>query len=255
MRVNYKFSAKAYFRKGSELADCLLFRYLWGYSCQASLMCRQENADLLRRSHVSVNGLRMNGLKSPDSDAEYHSPRTVKQLTQHNIETVAALETATQKNRTGVDRIADGIAAFCGSMAFVYVHVVWFGGWVLLNSGLVPKHLHFDPFPFQFLTLTVSLEAIFLSAFILISQNRQSRVSDRRNHLDLQINLLAEQENSKMMAMLSAISRKLGIEDSDPEIRILQEATEPGQLAEQIEEIIEKVGSGGDDHSGAVTTP
>ena len=124
-------------------------------------------------------------------------------------------------------------------MAFVYVHIVWFGLWVLSNAPFMPKAFRFDPFPFQFLTLVVSLEAIFLSTFILISQNRQGHMSERRNHLDLQINLLSEQENSKMLMMLESIQQKLGIEDTDPEVHILEEATQPEMMAAQIERIIE----------------
>jgi len=164
---------------------------------------------------------------------------SAQELTQRNIESVAALDASTKSQRSRADLVADAIAAFCGSMAFVYVHLVWFALWIIANLPFMPKALHFDPFPYQFLTLAVSLEAIFLSTFILISQNRQALLSDRRNHLDLQINLLAEQENSKMLAMLESIQKKLGIEDSDPEVQILEASTRPDQLAKQIEEIIE----------------
>jgi hypothetical protein len=75
----------------------------------------------------------------------------------------------------------------------------------------LPQAIRFDPYPFQFLTFVVSLEAIFLSTFILISQNRQNRISELRNHLDLQINLLSEQENSKVLAMLEALLRFHGL--------------------------------------------
>ncbi len=173
------------------------------------------------------------------TDDSYRSPKSAQELTQHNIESVAALDEATRSQRSRTDRVADIIAAFCGSMSFVYVHLVWFTSWLILNSSLMPKALRFDPYPYQFLTLAVSLEAIFLSTFILISQNRQGRLSDRRNHLDLQINLLSEQESSKMLAMLDRIQQKLGIEDTDPEVEIYETATRPEELARQIEEIIE----------------
>ena len=78
-----------------------------------------------------------------------------------------------------------------------------------MNSVLV--NLAFDPFPYTFLTLVVSLEAIFLSIFILISQNQETQLTERRKHLDLQINLLAEQENTKMLQLLIAISEKVGV--------------------------------------------
>ena len=173
------------------------------------------------------------------TDDSYHSPKSAQELTQRNIESVAALDAATKSQRSRTDRVADMIAAFCGSMAFVYVHLVWFAVWIVINLSVMPKALRFDPFPYQFLTLAVSLEAIFLSTFILISQNRQSRLSDRRNHLDLQINLLAEQENSKMLLMLQSIMQKLDIDDTDPEVEIFETATRPDELARQIEEIIE----------------
>lgn len=168
----------------------------------------------------------------------YHRPRTVQDLTLHNIETVTRLEEAILSKRTLSDRVADAIAAFCGSMAFVWVHIIWFGAWVVGNTILPIRHV--DPFPFQFLTLIVSLEAIFLTTFVMISQNRLSRASDRRNHLDLQINLLAEQENSKMLIMLDAICRKLGIEEQDPDVQVLEGATEPEKLVEQIDAILDK---------------
>ena len=95
----------------------------------------------------------------------------------------------------------------------MWVHLVWFGAWVIVNdmSGIP----HFDPFPFTFLTLVVSLEAIFLSAFILISQNHETRLSERRNQLDLQINLLTEQENTKMLTLLERIAHKVGANTED----------------------------------------
>ncbi len=131
--------------------------------------------------------------------------------------------------------VAEAIANFCGSMIFVWVHVVWFGGWVLINVS--PGIKHIDPFPFTFLTLVVSLEAIFLSTFILISQNHDTRISERRNHLDLQINLLSEQENTKMIAILQAIAAKVGADLSqDPHLQALSEETEPERLVQQIDQ-------------------
>jgi uncharacterized membrane protein len=151
---------------------------------------------------------------------------------------VAELEAATAKTRSFVDRAVDTIAAFCGSMNFVWFHLLWFGMWILVNGvHLLPRRLHFDPYPFQLLTLVVSLEAIFLSTFLLINQNRQTAIADRRNYLDLQINLLSEQENTKMLSMLDKIMNHLNIPDDDPDVRILEEATQPDKLLEQIEEL------------------
>jgi len=160
--------------------------------------------------------------------------KSAEQLTEQNVETITRLEEAARNQRTPTDRIAEKIARFCGSMTFVWVHVVWFGGWILLN--LAPGIRHVDPFPFTFLTLIVSLEAIFLSTFILISQNLDSRISERRSHLDLQLNLLSEQENTKMIVMLHAIAAKVGADlTQDPHLKALSEETEPERLIEQIE--------------------
>lgn len=160
--------------------------------------------------------------------------RTVEELTGQNIEKVAKLEQAAREQRTSVDRIAEYIANFCGSMSFVWVHVIWFGGWILLNT--IPGLRHVDPFPFTFLTLIVSLEAIFLSTFILISQNLETRMSERRSHLDLQLNMLSEQENTKMLAILLAIAEKVDADLShDPSLIALSEETLPEKLVEQIE--------------------
>src|ERR1700730_17963586 len=158
---------------------------------------------------------------------------SVDDLTQRNVELIRQLEASAKRERTRSDLVAEAIANFCRSMTFVWVHVVWFGAWVILN--LAPGVPHLDAFPFTFLTLMVSLEAIFLSTFILISQNHDTKISERRNHLDLQINLLSEQENTKMIIMLQAIAAKVGAElDQDPHLRALSEETEPERLIQQI---------------------
>jgi uncharacterized membrane protein len=162
------------------------------------------------------------------------SGQSVEELTEQNIEKVTKLEQAAREQRTTADRIAELIANFCGSMKFVWVHVIWFGGWIVFN--IIPGVRHVDPFPFTFLTLIVSLEAIFLSTFILISQNLETRISERRSHLDLQLNMLAEQENTKMIALLLAIADKVGAETNrDPHLEALSEEILPEKLAEQIE--------------------
>jgi uncharacterized membrane protein len=164
-----------------------------------------------------------------------HHPGTVEELTRRNIETITRLEDAAKARRTMPERVADGITRFCGSMTFVWLHAIWFGLWIPANVWLPPRQ-RFDPFPFGFLTLVVSLEAIFLSTFILISQNRQRAMDERRAQLDLQVNLLSEQENTKMLELLERIGKKLGVDVSnDPEVQVLEEATRPGKLLKQID--------------------
>ncbi len=170
-----------------------------------------------------------------EAEADYRKAETGEDVTRQNVRAMQKLEEAAMARRTGADRVASAIARFCGSMTFVWIHVVLFAIWVGYNA--LPWFHPFDPYPFTFLTLVVSLEAIFLSTFILISQNYDMRISERRNQLDLQINLLAEQENTKALQMLERITKKLGCHMSDdPQIRALEEATRPESLVEQIEE-------------------
>src|ERR1044071_1773133 len=165
--------------------------------------------------------------------------QSVEQLTQRNVEVVRKLEEAANQERTTSDRVAKIVAGFCGSMTFVWVPVLWFSGWIMLNT--VPGVRHIDPFPFTFLTFVVSLEAIFLSTFILISQNQDTRISERRNRLDLQINLLSEQENTKMLMMLQAIVEKVGAElELDEDVTVLAQDTELEKVVAQIEQHEEK---------------
>jgi uncharacterized membrane protein len=175
---------------------------------------------------------------SPNANQD-NPPKSVEELTARNVKSIVALEREAQDLSSRADRIAGAITGFCGSMAFVWVHVVWFGVWIVWNTILPVAHL--DPFPFSFLTLVVSLEAIFLSTFIMISENRQERIDERRSHLDLQINLLSEQENTKMLELLGKIATKLGIDpNDDPSISVLEQATRPEKLVEQIDHSIQE---------------
>ena len=121
-------------------------------------------------------------------------------------------------------------------MWFIIFHAVWFSLWLWLNSGSNGR-LAFDPFPFQLLSTVVSLESIFLSLFILMSQNRSNIQADQRNHLDLQINLLSEEENTKMLRMLQAICEhhKLAI-GKDQEIKAMTKQTEISEVLSELQE-------------------
>lgn len=125
-----------------------------------------------------------------------------------NIEAIATLERAALHDRTRLDRFTDAVTATAGSPVFIVGHAAWFAGWITLN--LAREH-PFDPYPFGLLMLIVSLEAIFLSAAVLMTQNRMQRQADKRAHLDLQVNLLAEQELTTMLKMLAGICRHLNV--------------------------------------------
>src|SRR6266700_661319 len=124
-----------------------------------------------------------------------------------NIDAVVRIEQSNLKDRTVADRISDAIANFVGSIPFVVIHVVWFGCWIALNRGF----WRFDPYPFALLCMLVSLEGVLLSTFVLIKQNRMSQRADHRSHLDLQINLLAEKEITKVLQLQRLVCRQLGI--------------------------------------------
>jgi len=121
------------------------------------------------------------------------------------------------------------------------LHVLWFGAWVTVNSGVVGGIRPFDPFPFPFLTMAVSLEAIFLALFVLASQNRLSRQADKRSHLDLQIDLLAEREMTAVLQLLQDIASHLRVETSvTPEqLRDLMKRTDLKRLKNRMEELAE----------------
>jgi uncharacterized membrane protein len=133
---------------------------------------------------------------------------------ERNIRTMIRLRLKAARERSLHDHIADTITSLSGRMGFVYVHIVWFGVWILLNTGSVGVRA-FDPFPYGLLTMIVSLEAIFLSTVVLISQNRLSEEIERRADLDLHIGLLTEHESTRVLQMLDAIQHKMGIDDDE----------------------------------------
>lgn len=156
---------------------------------------------------------------------------------ERNIRTLFRLRREAEHKRGTQERVSDAITDFSGSMAFVYFHAIWFGLWILINSGLLRSiHLRaFDPFPYGLLTMIVSLEAIFLSTFVLVSQNRISEQSERQAELTLQIGLITEHEVTRVLQMLDAIQEKLGIEhDADSELAQLEQETRPEDVLEEI---------------------
>ncbi|MBK9712458.1 MAG: DUF1003 domain-containing protein [Kouleothrix sp.] len=156
---------------------------------------------------------------------------------ERNIRTIIDLRLQAAQARGLQDRLADIITAFSGRMVFVYAHIVWFGLWFLLNTGrfgLPP----FDPFPYGLLTMVVSLEAIFLATFVLISQNRLSAEAEYRADLDLHIGLLSEHELTRVLQMLDAIQDKMGIENhAESELADLEMETRPEDVLAEIERL------------------
>jgi uncharacterized membrane protein len=161
----------------------------------------------------------------------------LSKVIERNIRTIISLRGKTASARSVQDRIADAITAFSGHMVFVYAHIVWFSVWILLNTGRVGVH-PFDPFPYGLLTMVVSLEAIFLSTFVLISQNRLSDEAERRADLDLHIGLLTEHELTRVLQMLDAIQDKMGIANhADSDLADLEMETKPEDVLAEIERL------------------
>ena len=154
-----------------------------------------------------------------------------------NIRSVAQMQAALESRRTIVDRIADLIGGFSGSMTFVLLHVLWFLCWFLINTGVIPGIKRFDPYPFILLAMIVSVEGVLLSTFVLMKQNRMQQRIDIRDQLDLQINLLSEKEVTKTLQLLRAIADKLQIvpaPEDDAELNEMASTTSVDMLAENI---------------------
>ncbi|HZY17916.1 MAG TPA: DUF1003 domain-containing protein [Ramlibacter sp.] len=163
------------------------------------------------------------------------SARSVADVTRANVQAMRQLDQLETARSSLSDKFADLVARACGHIGFSIGHAVGFAGWMVWNTWFASQPP--DPYPFTLLTLWASAEGIFLMSFVLISQNYQMRVSERRNQLDLQINLLAEQENSKMLLLLENIAKKVGaLHTDDPEVGVLVQATEPDTLAQQIDD-------------------
>jgi len=159
------------------------------------------------------------------------------QVVYRNIGALLEMREQFEKRRSPQDRAADVINRFAGSMAFVYLHAVLFGGWIAANTGLIPGLKPWDPFPFVMLAMWASVEAIFLSTFVLISQNRMQALADKRAELDLQVNLLSEHEVTRLIKLVDGIAAHLGVsEGRDPEVEQLKKDVAPELVLQEIEE-------------------
>ncbi|CAN5367416.1 DUF1003 domain-containing protein [soil metagenome] len=155
-------------------------------------------------------------------------------VVERNIKALLARRQAEQAGRTRSDKLADRITAFAGSLRFVWIHLLLFGGWIVWNLGwlgLAP----FDP-SLVVLAMVASVEAIFLSTFVLISQNRMAVLADKRADLDLQVSLLAEHEITRLVLLVTEIARKMDIPAAfDPEINELTADIHPENVLDTME--------------------
>lgn len=166
-----------------------------------------------------------------DTDQEATVP-----VVERNIEALVARRRGEEEKLGLEERIAAAMAAFTGSMSFVGLHALVYGAWILANLGVIPGVPTFDP-TFVILAMVASVESIFLSTFILITQNRMMKLADRRADLNLQISLLAEHEVTRVLKLTSAIAARLQIPDAnDPTLRELEKDVEPGHILDRIEQ-------------------
>jgi uncharacterized membrane protein len=176
-------------------------------------------------------------LKQPFMEKQITPNEVTTGPVQKNIEAVLKLEKEALQNLSPVEHLAEKVTSFAGSTPFLIFHVLWFTAWIILNSHIFSKIHPFDPFPFSFLTLMVSLEAIFLTLLVLMSQNRMTKEADKRAHLDLQINLLDEQETTMILRMVQKISKHLGLEEEiDESLKDLCEPTDIDSMAKKLDE-------------------
>ena len=155
-------------------------------------------------------------------------------IAEQNIRAIYKREQKQLKKIPLTHKLANWIANFSGTVLFAGINAVFFVMWITLNL----TGWKFDPYPFTFLTMMVSLESIFLSVFVLISQNELSAQTEARNNLDLQVNLLAEQESTAIINLLVKMAEKIGIPDADLEdIKKFADDTDPEEILEKIDKV------------------
>ena len=160
---------------------------------------------------------------------------------EENVEVIKTWEQALLRKRSKAEQFSDWITSVAASGPVLVAHVLWFGLWIAVNSGVVPHAAPFDPFPFPLLTTAVSLEAIFLALFVLASQNRLSRHADKRASLDLQIDLLVEREITAVLRLLTALAAHLKVTDAltSEQLKDLAAKTDVERLTERMDEMAE----------------
>lgn len=167
--------------------------------------------------------------------SEPQAEAALNSVMERNLQTLIARARAEEQRKSLEAHVADQMTAFAGSMRFVYLHLLLFGLWLLVNLGWTPLR-RFDP-NLVYLATLAAIEAIFLSTFVLISQNRQAALAQQRAELDLQMNLLAEHEVTHLLMLVTAIAQHMGIaEAQNPELAELRQEVRPEQVLDKIEE-------------------
>ncbi|TIN23231.1 DUF1003 domain-containing protein [Mesorhizobium sp.] len=163
-------------------------------------------------------------------------PHELSQALKRNIQAIEERRAKEASEATLEEKIAEAITSFTGSMRFVYLHLAVYGGWIVSNLGWIQITPPFDP-TFVILAMVASVEAIFLSTFVLISQNRMSAAADKRADLDLQVSLLTEHELTKLIGLVDSIADRLNVKPavSDIEVGEIKRDIAPEAVLDEIE--------------------
>jgi uncharacterized membrane protein len=181
--------------------------------------------------------MRMTVMKAAHSFSDTPSPSDVGEVSRRNVETIARIQREAENDRTVGERVADAFARAVGSWPFIIIQSLLLAFWVIANVIHVIKP--WDPYPFILLNLALSFQAAYASPIIMMSQNRQARLADQRNHLALQIALLAEQEDTGSLQLLHKICVHLNIPVDSDTASALEQATDPQTLVQQIKKASE----------------
>jgi uncharacterized membrane protein len=164
---------------------------------------------------------------------------SIEELTRKNVAIIAEMEQAAADVRTRGDRIADRLAAWVGSWTFIIIQSVIFVLWIGLNVTVWLNR--WDPYPFTLLNLALAFQSAYAAPILMISQNRQAKLSERRNHLDLQINMLAEQETTEVLRLLRLLCEHTGVQSHTTKGgQIFEEETKHAEIVKQIQGEIEE---------------
>lgn len=188
---------------------------------------------------MKIKFMNFNILDTTDSIERQNAKQEITpelSTTRSRQQVIESIEARLNEKRTFTEKLADNLVHWFGGISFVILNMAIFVIWILLNTGIIPDIEPFDPFPFILLTMIVSLEAIFLSIFVLMSQNRESRISDLREEIDLQVNMIAEQEITKIIHLIAYLMKHLNVPyEKDPELRRMMKPLDTEEIRQELE--------------------
>ncbi len=176
------------------------------------------------------------------TEVSNEQPGSIQQRLRTSRRIIKSLKAKADSRRTKAEKIADWMTATFGSISFLTLNCIWFLVWIILNINIIPDIRPFDIFPFGLLTMIVSLEAIVLSIFVLISQNRAAKIYDLREEIDLQIDIITEQEVTKIMELVAMLAEREGIDLSqDKTLKNMLKPTDTNKLEKILEKQHDKI--------------